>query len=137
MINVFIDTSGSMSEMGKDSGTIYIVNTILDYCKNSNLTVSFFKLDGSKIDDVLSLKFNEQIQNIKLEKVLNTILISDGFIESEDDLFDISIAIGIDCNQMKLKEISKRIFEPENIVQALEYLLFQNNISSEKDEDEW
>ena len=88
MINIFIDTSGSMSEMGKDSGSIYIVKTILDYCEEKDITVSFFKLDGSKINDLLSLKFNEQLQIIKLAKALNTILISDGFIEIEEDFFD-------------------------------------------------
>lgn len=142
MINIFIDTSGSMSEMGKDSGSIYIVKTILDYCEEKDITVSFFKLDGSKINDLLSLKFNEQLQIIKLAKALNTILISDGFIEIEEDFFDISFIIGIDCDERNLNKISKKIFEPENIIQALEYLLFQNNIlenviSNKNDEDEW
>lgn len=142
MINIFIDTSGSMSEMGKNTGAIYIVKSILDYCEDKRITVFLFKLDGSIVDDLLSLKFDEQLQMINLEKRLNTILISDGFIESEDNFFDISFAIGIDCDETNLNKISKRVFEPENIMQALEYLLFKNNIlenaiSNEDNEDEW
>jgi hypothetical protein len=142
MINIFVDTSGSMSEMGKDSGTIYIVKTILDYCEKKDITVSLFKLDGSKINDLLSLKFNEQLKIIKFERALNTILISDGFIEVEEDFFDIAFIIGIDCDERNLNKISKKIFDPENVIQALEYLLFQNNILenvilNKNDEDEW
>ncbi len=141
MINIFIDTSGSMSEMGKDSGVIYIVKTILDYCENNGVSTSLFKLDGSKIYDLFSLKFNEKLQAITFEKVSNTILISDGFIEVEDDFFDISIAIGIDFDEKNLKKISKRIFEPENIIQALEYKIFNHNLTNlsleVKDKDEW
>lgn len=40
MINIFIDTSGSMSEMGKDSGVIYIIKSIFDYCKEKNIKVT-------------------------------------------------------------------------------------------------
>jgi len=142
MINIFIDTSGSMSEMGKDSGVIYIVISILNYCKEKNIQVAFFKLDGSTIENIFSLKFNEKIQSININKGLNTILISDGFLESEDNFFDISFAIGIDCNKVNLNKISKRVFEPENIIQSIEYLVYQNNILEniveiEDDEDEW
>lgn len=107
MINIFIDTSGSMSEMGKDSGVIYIIKSIFDYCKEKNIKVTLFKLDGSTIENIFSLKFNEKIQSINIDKGLNTILISDGFLESEDDFFDISFAIGIDCNKVNLNKISK------------------------------
>lgn len=141
MINIFIDTSGSMSEMGKDSGVIYIVKSILDYCKIKNIQVALCKLDGSTIENIFSLKFNEKIQSINIDKGLNTILISDGFLESEDNFFDISFAIGIDCNNVNLNKISKRVFESENIVQAVEYLVYQNNILENimeiDDEDEW
>jgi hypothetical protein len=142
MINIFIDTSGSMSEMGKDSGVIYIVKSILDYCKIKNIQVVLCKLDGSTIENIFSLKFNEKIQSINIDKGLNTILISDGFLESEDNFFDISFAIGIDCDKANLNKISKRVFESENIVQAVEYLIYQHNIleniaETEDDEDEW
>lgn len=142
MINIFIDTSGSMSEMGKDSSVIYIIKSIFDYCKEKNIKVTLFKLDGSIIENIFSLKFNEKIQSINIDKGLNTILISDGFLESEDDFFDISFAIGIDCNKVNLNKISKRVFESENIVQAVEYLIYQNDILEniveiEDDEDEW
>ena len=141
MINIFIDTSGSMSEMGKSSGVIYIVKSILDYCKEKHIETSLFKLNGEIINDVLSLEFNERIQEINIDKVSNSILISDGLLLANNSLFDISFAIGIDCDKSNLNIISKRTFEQENIVQALEYLLFKNNaleniIVEEDDDDE-
>lgn len=141
MINIFIDTSGSMSEMGKDSGTLYIFKSILDYCEEKNIKISIYKLDGSKVGDILSLEFNEKIQKVNIDNILNTILISDGFLDCENDSFDISFAIGIDCDKTNLNKISKRIFESENIIQGLEYLMFQNNMMlstiNENNEDEW
>lgn len=142
MLNIFVDTSGSMSEMGKGSGVIYILKSIFDYCEEKQIEIKFYKLDSSKIENIMFLKFNDNIKVFNTKKHLNSILISDGFLETEDDFFDISFAIGIDCDKINLNKISKKVFESENIVQAVEYLLFQNNIledmiEQEADGDEW
>jgi hypothetical protein len=143
MINIFIDTSGSMSEMGKDSGTIYISKSIQDYCKQKSLETLFYKLDGSIIDNLTSLEFNDSFNEHIISDLANSILISDGLLELKNDfLFDISLTIGIDANINNLEKVSKRVFEPENIVQSIEYLIYQNNILEnivkiEDDEDEW
>jgi hypothetical protein len=138
MINIFLDTTGSMSVMGKNSGSVYVVKAIQDYCEVHNIKTSLFKIDGNNIDDLFSLAFNDKISINNLDAFSNTILVSDGLLEcNREDTFDISLSIGIDSDDMNLKKISKVSFESENIIKAIEYLIFQNNINITKDEDEW
>jgi len=147
MINIFIDTSGSMSEMGKGSGVIYVVKSIQDYCEFNSVKSNVYKLDGSIVSDILSIKFNENI-NINLlrdfirnENLVGNILVSDGLFDEEILDNTVSISIGIDADLYNLEKVSLNVFEPENIIEALEYLQFTNSDSNinkeEEDDDEW
>ena len=146
MINVFIDTSGSMSEMGKDSGAMYIVKSIQDYCEFHNVKSNVYKFDGNMVRNIHSIKFNENINIgllrnfIKSNNLVGNILVSDGLFDEEVLDNTISISIGIDADLYNLEKVSSNVFEPENIIGALEYLLFINNdgknIQDEEDEDD-
>ena len=147
MINIFIDTSGSMSEMGKGSGAIYVVKSIQDYCEFNSIKSNVYKLDGSIVDNILSIEFNENI-NINLlrdfirnETLVGNILVSDGLFDAEILDNTVSISIGVDADLYNLEKVSLNIFEPENIIEALEYLQFTNSDSNinkeEEDDDEW
>ncbi|EDZ63267.1 hypothetical protein CBGD1_886 [Sulfurimonas gotlandica GD1] len=70
------------------------------------------------------------------------ILISDGLFNDEVKLNNlISISIGIDANIDYLEKATLKVFEPENIIAAIEYILFTyntlSNIEEENDEYEW
>ena len=143
MINIYIDTSGSMLEMGKDSALLYLVKSIEDYCSFKDINTNFFTLDTQVIKDLTSIKFSNDIKldtnNIKS----NSILLSDGLLNSEEEsIFDISFSIGIDSDTLNLKKISTKVFSNDNIIDGLEYLIFTNNllnsnITQEEDDDEW
>lgn len=143
MINIYIDTSGSMLEMGKDSALLYLAKSIEDYCSFKDINTNFFTLDTQVIKDLTSIKFSNDIKldtnNIKS----NSILISDGLFKSEEEsIFDISFSIGIDSDTLNLKKISTKVFSNDNIIDGLEYLIFTNNllnsnITQEEDDDEW
>ena len=147
MINIFIDTSGSMSEMGKDSGAIYVVKSIQDYCEFHNVKTNLYKFNGYTVSDVTSIKFNENIdigvlkEFIKSKNLVGNILISDGLFNEEklDDM--VSISIGIDADIFNLKKVSSKVFEVENIIEAVEYLLFihkeSTSVQEEDDDDDW
>ncbi len=143
MINIYIDTSGSMLEMGKDSALLYLAKSIEDYCSFKDINTNFFTLDTQVIKDLTSIKFSNDIKldtnNIKS----NSILLSDGLFNSEEEsIFDISFSIGIDSDTLNLKKISTKVFSNDNIIDGLEYLIFTNNllnsnITQEEDDDEW
>ncbi len=143
MINIYIDTSGSMLEMGKDSALLYLAKSIEDYCSFKDINTNFFTLDTQVIKDLTSIKFSNDIKldtnNIKS----NSILLSDGLLNSEEEsIFDISFSIGIDSDTLNLKKISTKVFSNDNIIDGLEYLIFTNNllnsnITQEEDDDEW
>lgn len=148
MINIFIDTSGSMSEMGKDSATKYVAKSICDYCKFHDSETNLYKLDGSKINNINNIEFNDNIDTKILQEyllksdVINNILISDGLFDDAIELQCIAIVIGIDANRHYLKKSTKKVFEAENIISAIEYLSFLNDKPThskieEDDEDEW
>jgi len=76
----------------------------------------------------------------------NSILISDGLFTFKDkNIYDIAISIGIDADLHNLENISKKLFENDNVLSALEYLIFQNNlldnnevkVSGVEEDDEW
>ncbi len=52
MINIYLDTSGSMSEMGKDSALVYLAKSVEDYCSFKGITTTIFTLDGNIIKDL-------------------------------------------------------------------------------------
>jgi len=141
-MNIYLDTSGSMSEMGKDSALVYLAKSIEDYCNFKGINTIFFTLDGNIIKD---LKFIQYSNNIKLDTnniKPDSILLSDGLFNTEkENIFDIAISIGIDSDTINLKKISTKLFSNDNILAGLEYLLFTNNLLSlniaGEDEDEW
>jgi hypothetical protein len=145
MINIYLDTSGSMSEMGKDSALVYLAKSIEDYCSFKGINTIFFTLDENVVKDLKSIQYSNDIKldtnNIKPD----SILLSDGLFNTEkENIFDIAISIGIDSDTVNLKKISTKVFLNDNILAGLEYLLFANdllslNITSEEedDEDEW
>jgi len=143
MIDIFLDTSGSMSVMGKNNGAIYIIKSIEDYCNRMNIETVVYKFDKTKIDDIHALKFNDILAIDNFEYNKNSILISDGLFDStQENVFDIAFSIGIDANQNKLEKISWKVNECENIILGLEYLIYKNDISNYKsdekeDDNEW
>ncbi len=144
MINIYLDTSGSMTEMGKKSAVLYIAKSIQDYCDFKSIENYFYKLDGTIIKDFPSMKFSNDIKMNICDAVENSILISDGLFESEDKkIFDISISVGIDADLYNLKKISIEVFTNDEVLSALEYLIFNNDLLEnsteelEEDEDEW
>ena len=143
MINIYIDTSGSMLEMGKDSALLYLAKSIEDYCSFKDINTNFFTLDTQVIKDFTSIKFSNDIKLDTNKIKSNNILISDGLFKSEEEsTFDISFSIGIDSDTLNLKKISTKVFSNDNIIDGLEYLIFTNNllysnITQEEDDDEW
>ena len=143
MINIYIDTSGSMLEMGKDSALLYLAKSIEDYCSFKDINTNFFTLDTQVIKDLTSIKFSNDIKLDTNKIKSNNILISDGLFNSEEEsIFDISFSIGIDSDTLNLKKISTKVFSNDNIIDGLEYLIFTNNllnsnITQEEDDDEW
>ncbi len=145
MINIFIDTSGSMSEIGKDSGAIYVVKSIQNYCEFHSLKSDVYKFDGNIVRDIHSIKFDENINVnllsdfIKSKNLMGNILVSDGLFDEEILDNTVSISIGVDADIYNLEKVSLNVFEPENIIEALAYLQFinnANNIQEEEDEDD-
>lgn len=145
MINIYLDTSGSMTEMGKDSALLYIAKSIEDYCNFKSIETLFFKLNGEIIKELTNIEY---LNDIKLETQSikeNSILLSDGLFNVDtEDIFDISISIGIDSDIFNLKKISNKVFSNDELLAALEYLLFQNSlldscpeVEEEVDDDEW
>ena len=145
MINIYLDTSGSMSEMGKDSALVYLAKSIEDYCDFKSMKTTIFTLDGNIIKNLQSIQYSNNIELVTNNIKLNSILLSDGLFRSEkENIFDMTISIGIDSDITNLKKISTKVFSSDNILAGLEYLLFTNNLLSlninseeEDDEDEW
>lgn len=143
MINTYLDTSGSMSELGKDSAQLYLAKSIKDYCDFKGIETTFFTLNGCIIKDLTFIKYSNEIKLETKNIKSNSILLSDGLFHSEEGcIFDIAISIGIDSDTSNLKKISTKVFSSDNILAGLEYLLFANNllnsnITQKDDEDEW
>lgn len=143
-MNIYIDTTGSMIEMGKNSAVLYISKSIQDYCSFKSIETFFYKLDNTKISNLPSIEFSNNttidIDNIKN----NSIILSDGLFDNKDkEIFDIAISVGIDASLDNLKKMSKKVFTSDEILSALEFLIFHNNLQMEigkdlkDDEDEW
>ncbi len=143
MINIYLDTSGSMFEMGKDSAQLYIAKSIKDYSNFKGLNTTFFTLNGTIMKDLTLIKYSNEIKLETKNIKSNSILLSDGLFHSEEEhIFNMAISIGIDSDTSNLKKISTKVFSSDNILAGLEYLLFANNllnsnITQKDDEDEW
>ncbi len=133
MINVYLDNSGSMTEMGKDHGSVYIAKSIVDYCDAYGIVMTITKLDGNTMKDPVRL-----VGSV----AENSILLSDGlFLSDAKKMFDIAIAVGIDSDEKSLEKIAGKTFQSDDIIKAMEYLIFHNNLvhATEKalSDDEW
>jgi len=144
MINIYIDTTGSMTEMGKNSAVLYIAKSIEDYCSFKSIENSLYQLNGTVIKDLISLSFSNDIKIDFKSELENSILISDGLFETEDiKIFDAAISVGIDADLFNLEKISQKLFTSDNVLSALEYLIFHNDLLEsapkilEEDDDEW
>ena len=143
MVSVYIDTSGSMTEMGKDSALLYLAKSIEDYCYFKGIDTAFFTIDGNVVNDLKHIKYSNDIKPNTINIQSNNILLSDGLFHSEENnIFDIAISIGIDSDTTNLKKISSKVFSSDEILSGLEYLLYRNNLLNsntaiEDDEDEW
>lgn len=143
MIKIYLDISGSMTEMGKKNAAIYIAKSIENYCGFKFIESKFYQLDGIVIKDLTSLKFSNDIKIDLKDPIENSILISDGLFESKDiKIFDVAISVGIDSDLLNLEKISKKSFISDNILSALEYLIFHNDLletpsEETEDNDEW
>jgi len=144
MINIYVDTTGSMTEMGKDSAVLYIAKSIEDYFDFKFIENNFYKLDGTSIKDLPSIDFSNDIRMNISDAIENSILISDGLFKLEDKkIFDITISVGIDADLFNLEKISQKLFTSDNVLSALEYLIFHNDLLEsapkilEEDDDEW
>jgi len=144
MINIYIDTTGSMTEMGKDSAVLYIAKSIEDYCDFKSIENCFYQLNGAAIKELTSLSFSNDVRVDFKSELENSILISDGLFEIEDiKIFDVAISVGIDADIFNLEKISQKLFTSDNVLSALEYLIFHNDLLEsapkilEEDDDEW
>ena len=144
MLNIYLDNSGSMFEMGKNSALVYVAKSIQDYCEFYSIDTIFYDLGGNKIDDLINIKFDNN--KINLTNIsANSILVSDGLfdLDNKENIFDISLAVGIDADISNLKKISKKYFYSDNILSALEYIIYKINLLEnstniqEEEEDEW
>lgn len=143
MVNIYLDISGSMNEMGKNSAQLYLAKSIEDYCNFKGINTAFFTLDGAIIKSLISIKsLNDiklDIKNIKP----NSILLSDGLFHcKEGSIFDMAISIGIDSDNINLRKISTKVFTSDDVLVGLEYLFYRNNlintsVNEKEDEDEW
>ena len=145
MINLYLDTSGSMSELGKDSAQIYLVKSIEDYYHFKGIGTTFFALNGNVIEDITCINYSNDMKIDVNEVKSNNILLSDGLFQCEKDyIFDTAISIGIDSDMTNLRKISHKVFTVDDILSGLEYLLYKSNLLNQNiivenndDEDEW
>lgn len=130
MLNVYIDNSGSMAEMGKLEVAKYIARTL-----NGKL----YTLNGREIQNLNDLKI-ENIKEINIKD--SNILLSDGLIEQDipKDSFKVALAIGVDSNISVLKTFSEKVFSINEILDFLAFIdsinLSQNTLNDGKD-SEW
>ena len=122
MLSVYIDNSGSMGEMDKIEVAKYIARSL----KNA----TFYLLNGRQMDlDSITLNNDKQI-NIKAGGI--KILLSDGLFNSDEKLFDIALAIGLDADIKALEKVSNKVYKIDDIVAFLESISL---LVSTKDKD--
>lgn len=122
MLSVYIDNSGSMGEMDKIEVAKYIARSL----KNA----TFYLLNGRQMDlDSITLDNDKQI-NIKAGGM--KILLSDGLFNSDEKLFDIALAIGLDADIKALEKVSNKVYKIDDIAAFLESISL---LVSTKDKD--
>ena len=136
-MKIIIDTSTSMLELGKKDSMIYIVKSIQDYLDFNDYKYEVNDLEDNPVDSQ-QLNFAPNI-NFNLENIdEKTVLISDGLFPIENEIKKgVSIKVGIDADEKNLNKISSKVFDSENIIEALELLLYSVDCNKEVDDDEW
>ena len=140
MIKILVDTSFSMKELGKKDSIEMILKSLIDELDFNNLEYKVLDFEGKDIDFKSFLLNNKKLNFDLLDN--NTILISDGLFEVKNLQKGISIAIGIDANFSNLKSLTKKVFNIDEILKVMDYVLYHFDISENRidlieDEDEW
>ena len=121
MIKIYIDNSGSMSEMDKLDVAKYIARGI----KNAEI----YTLNGNKVE-LDSIKFD----NNKIYNVTNDgfkILLSDGLADFDEIKFDIAFAIGIDADKKMLEKVANKVFDIDDIMEFYMHIPTQEQSNNE------
>lgn len=137
MINIILDTSGSMSE--RKSALFYTANTVGQYCDILGIDIKFYNLKGECLASLLDIKFfNDECVFKHME---NSVFISDGFQKINDTQFDGIILIGMDSSSEKYKNNSTIIEKAENAIKVIDYIVslkcISKNSTQRDEEDEW
>ena len=126
MIKILVDTSFSMKELGKKDSIEMVLKSLIDELVLNGLKYKVLDFEGQEIDFK-----NFSLNNKKLKFDLlddNTILISDGLFEVKNLQKGISIAIGIDANFSNLKSLTKKVFNIDEILKVMDYVLYHFDI---------
>jgi hypothetical protein len=140
MIKILVDTSFSMKELGKKDSIEMVLKSLIDELNLNNLEYKILDFEGRDIDFKNFLLNNKQLNFDLLDN--NTILISDGLFEVKNLQKGISIAVGIDADFSNLENLTKKVFNIDEILKVMDYVLYHFDISENKsnlteDEDEW
>jgi len=139
MIKILVDTSFSMNELGKKDSIEMVLKSLIDELNLNNLEYKILDFEGKDIDFRNFSLNNKQLNFDLLDN--NTILISDGLFEVKNLQKGISIAIGIDADFSNLKSLTKKVFNIDEILKVMDYVLYHFDISESKinltEDDEW
>lgn len=133
MLNIYIDNSGSMECQDKLEVAKYIARGI----KNAN----FYTLNGAKIeaDSLDSISINND-RKISVNTGGVNVLLSDGLLGGDKNIFDMALAIGIDADVKFLQFIAQKVYTRNEVVGFLAYLKLcsESGTSTESAEgDSW
>jgi hypothetical protein len=138
MIKVLVDTSFSMKELGKKDSIEMVLKSLIDEFEEYNLKYQILDFEGNDLD-YKSFKLDNKKLNFDLLDD-NTIIVSDGLFEVKDLKKGISVTIGIDANLLNLKKLTKKVFNIDEILEIIDYILFNFELMDknlEENNDEW
>jgi len=140
MIKILVDTSFSMKELGKKDSIEMVLKSLIDELNLNNLEYKILDFEGKDINFKNFSLNNKQLNFDLLDN--NTILVSDGLFEVKNLQKGISIAIGIDADFSNLENLTKKVFNIDEILKVMDYVLYHFDISESKinlteDDDEW
>jgi hypothetical protein len=139
MIKILVDTSFSMKELGKKDSIEMVLKSLIDELNLNNLEYKILDFEGKNIDFKNFSLNNKQLNFDLLDN--NTILVSDGLFEVKNLQKGISIAIGIDADFSNLENLTKKVFNIDEILKVMDYVLYHFDISESKinltEDDEW
>ena len=139
MIKILVDTSFSMKELGKKDSIEMVLKSLIDELNLNNLEYKILDFEGKDINFKNFSLNNKQLNFDLLDN--NTILVSDGLFEVKNLQKGISIAIGIDADFSNLENLTKKVFNIDEILKVMDYVLYHFDISESKinltEDDEW